>query len=85
MRGITGSVEDVPSTTRNSSRKYRNSFQRLKPLARQMLPNTTKTKKPQAMYKVMINFASEPSEVMPYCPTVNANAPKAPMGAKRIR
>ena len=37
------------------------------------------------MYKVMISFASEPSEVMPYWPTVNAKAPKAPIGAKRIR
>ncbi|MNR50259.1 hypothetical protein D3C85_1697550 [compost metagenome] len=50
-----------------------------------MLPSTTKTKKAQAMYRVMINFAREPSEVMPYCPTVNASAPKAPIGAKRIR
>ncbi len=37
------------------------------------------------MYKVMINFASEPSEVMPYWPTVNAKAPKRRPVAKRIR
>ncbi|MNH47479.1 hypothetical protein D3C79_1107370 [compost metagenome] len=50
-----------------------------------MPPSTTSTKKAQAMYSVPTSLASEPSEVMPYWPTVNASAPKAPTGAKRIR
>ncbi|MNP38342.1 hypothetical protein D3C76_1318490 [compost metagenome] len=50
-----------------------------------MLPSTTKTKKAQAMYSVMISLANDPNEVIPYWPTVNAKAPKAPIGAKRIR
>ena len=50
-----------------------------------MPPRTTQTKKPQATYRVMINLARAPREVMPYWPTVKARAPKAPTGAKRIR
>ena len=50
-----------------------------------MPPSTTSTKNAQAIYSVPTSLAKAPSEVTPYWPTVNASAPKAPMGAKRIR
>ena len=56
----------------------------LKPTARAMPPRTTNTNSRQVMYMPAISWPSETSEPTPYRPTVNAIAPKAPIGASRM-
>ena len=56
----------------------------LKPVTAAIVPRTTSTNRPQVMYTPAINLPSDTSEPIPYRPTVNAIAPKAPTGASRM-
>ena len=56
----------------------------LKPVARAMAPSTTKTKNKQVMYTPAMSLPSATSDHRPYLPTVNAMAPNAPSGARRM-
>src|SRR4051812_23997769 len=82
--GITDSEEAVPSTVKISSFRYLSSFHRLNPEIRAIMPSTTKTKIMQVAYMLAISLPSERTDPKPYLPTVNAMAPNAAMGARRI-
>ena len=82
--GSADSDDDVPSTIRISSLMYFRNLIRLKPVTRAMPPRMTKTNSRQVTYMPAINCPSERRLPTPYRPTVNAMAPKAPIGARRI-
>src|SRR5438067_1468928 len=82
--GITDSEDAVPSTVKISSFRYLSNFHRLNPEMRATRPSTTKTKMTQVAYMLPISLPSERTEPNPYLPTVNAMAPNAAMGARRI-
>src|SRR4029077_1862871 len=56
-----------------------------KPATQAMAPSTTSTKRIDVNQNVPINLANGPRDAIPYLPTVNAMAPKAPKGANFIR
>jgi hypothetical protein len=62
---------------------YFRNFQRLKPDRRAMPPRTT-TNRMQVMYIVPISLPSATIDPRPYFPTVNAIAPNAASGARRM-
>src|SRR5439155_22188479 len=82
--GSTGSDELSDNTSTISSLMYLRNLMMLNPAIDAIAPSTTTTNTVQVAQNVRINVASGPSELRPYRPTVNAIAPNAPMGAKRI-
>src|SRR6476620_8941778 len=82
--GTTDSDELVPSTVKISSLMYLRNFHRLKPDTREMMPNTTTTKRKHVRYIAAINLPSDAIDPKPYLPTVKAIAPKAASGARRM-
>src|SRR2546421_670330 len=82
--GITDSEDAVPSTVKVSSFRYLSNFHRLNPEISAIMPSQTKTKIAQVAYMLPTSLPSERPEPQPYLPTVNAMAPNAAMGARRI-
>src|SRR6202521_5144464 len=82
--GTTDSEELVPNTVKISSLMYLRNFHRLKPERREMMPNTTTTKRKHVKYMAPISLPSDTIDPSPYLPTVNAIAPKAASGASRM-
>src|SRR5207237_7397486 len=83
--GSTGSDELSDNTRTISSLMYLRNFIMLNPAIHAIAPITTSTNTVQVAQNVRINFESGPSELKPYLPIVNAIAPNAPIGAKRIK
>src|SRR5438552_13817711 len=82
--GTTDSEELVPSTVKISSLMYLRNYHRLKPDRREMMPNTTTTKRTHVKYMAPISLPSDTIEPNPYLPTVKAIAPKSETHMSRI-
>src|SRR5262252_3652934 len=82
--GTTDSDELVPSTVKSSSLMYLRNLQRLNPEIREIAPSTRTTNRKHVRYIVPINLPSDTIDPSPYLPTVNAIAPNAASGARRM-